>query len=199
MTITDAHLKNICRSVELAECAFPVKLRRILSRNPATSATIGQGGLPNYAISRRSRSRPMSFLSGIARTLRTNARTAKLGQLIASVSVLIAISGNAHAASYAESLFKEKFEVHIRQMAAEGISRKDANYIAYAALARGSYEICGDHLFPKSMASGSYEQLLEETSLSSSVIDRHIRAFERIMQAYFPDERAAMRYCSSKP
>lgn len=141
----------------------------------------------------------MSLLSGVARIMRANPRIAKLGQLGVSVSVLVAISGNAHAASYAESLSKEKFEGHIRQMVAEGINRKDANYIAYAAMAHGSYEMCGDHLFPKSMAYGSYQQSLEETSLPRSGIDRHVRTFEQIMQTALPDKRAVMRYCSSKP
>ena len=142
----------------------------------------------------------MSLLSGVARTLRGNPHIAKLGQLGAvSIAVLVAISASTQAASYAESLFSEKFEVHIRQMVVEGISRKDANYIAYAALARGSYEMCGDHLFPKSMSHGSYQQSLQETSLPRRLVDRHIRAFERIIQTALPDKRAVIRYCSSKP
>lgn len=62
-----------------------------------------------------------------------------------SVGVLIAILGNAHAASYAESLFKDEFELHIRQMA-EVISRKDVNCTGYAALAHGSYERSDGHV-----------------------------------------------------
>lgn len=141
----------------------------------------------------------MISYSSVARILRANPHIAKLWQLGVSVGVLVVISGGTQAASYAESLFSQKFEVHIRQMVAEGISRKDANYIAYTALARGSYEICGDHLFPKSMSHGSFQQSLQETSLPRSVIDRHIRAFERIIQTALPDQRAVMRYCSSKP
>lgn len=115
------------------------------------------------------------------------------------IGVFAALSGGSHAESYAEILFKEKFEVHIREMVADGISRKDADYIAYAALARGSYELCGDHLFPKSLAYGSYQQSLKETSLPQRVVDQHIRAFENIMKAEFQDEQALMQYCGSKP
>ncbi|CAN7573191.1 hypothetical protein LJR231_004246 [Phyllobacterium sp. LjRoot231] len=127
------------------------------------------------------------------------AATIKILYAMVGIGVVAALSGGAHAASYAEILFKEKFEVHIRAMVAGGISRKNADYIAYAALARGSYELCGDHLFPKSMAYGSYQQSLDETSLPQTVVDRHIRAFEAIMKAEFQDEQALMRYCGSKP
>ena len=127
------------------------------------------------------------------------AATIKIRYAMFGIGLFAALSGGAHAASYAEILFKEKFEIHIREMVAGGISRKNADYIAYAALARGSYELCGDHLFPKSLAYGSYQQSLEETSLPRTVVDRHIRAFEGIMKAEFQDERALMRYCGSKP
>jgi hypothetical protein len=123
----------------------------------------------------------------------------KIRHAMFGLGVFAALSGGSHAESYAEILFKEKFEVHIREMVADGISRKNADYIAYAALARASYELCGDHLFPKSLAYSSYQQSLEETSLPQTVIDRHIRAFEGIMKAEFQDERAVMRYCGSKP
>lgn len=123
----------------------------------------------------------------------------KIRYAMFGIGVFAALPGGAHAASYVEILFKEKFDVHIREMVADGISRKNADYIAYAALARGSYELCGDHLFPKSMAYGSYQQSLEETSLPQTVVDRHIRAFEGIMKAEFQDNRAVMRYCGSKP
>jgi len=125
--------------------------------------------------------------------------TSSLRCAILGIGVLAALPINAYSASYAEILFKEKFEVHIREMVADGIDRKNANYIAYAALARGSYELCGDHLFPKSLAYGSYQQSLQETALPKAVFDRHIRAFESIMQAQFQDERARMKYCGSKP
>jgi len=127
------------------------------------------------------------------------AATIKIRPALFGISVFAALSGGAHAASYAEILFKEKFEVHIREMVADGIPRKNAEYIAYAALARGSYELCGDHLFPKSLAYGSYQQTLEETSLPQRVVNRHVRAFEGIMKAEFQDERALMQYCGSKP
>ena len=127
------------------------------------------------------------------------AATITVRHAVFGIGVFAALSGGAHAASYAEILFKEKFEVHIREMVADGIPRKNAEYIAYAALARGSYELCGDHLFPKSLAYGSYQQTLEETSLPQTVVDRHIRAFEGIMKAEFQDERALMQYCGSKP
>jgi hypothetical protein len=127
------------------------------------------------------------------------ATTIKVRHAVFGIGVFIALSGGSHAASYAEILFKEKFEVHIREMVADGITRKNAQYIAYAALARGSYELCGDHLFPKSLAYSSYQQSLEETSLPQAVIDRHIRAFEGIMKAEFQNERALMEYCGSKP
>jgi len=125
--------------------------------------------------------------------------TVKILHASIGIGMFAALSGRSHAESYAEILFKEKFEVHIRQMVADGIPRKSADYIAYAALARGSYELCGDHLFPKSLAYGSYQQTLEETSLPQTVVDRHIRAFEGIMKAEFQDERALMQYCGSKP
>ena len=127
------------------------------------------------------------------------AATITVRHAVFGIGVFTALSGGAHAASYAEILFKEKFEVHIREMVADGIPRKNAEYIAYAALARGSYELCGDHLFPKSLAYGSYQQSLEETSLPQTVVDRHVRAFEGIMKAGFQDERALMQYCGSKP
>lgn len=116
-----------------------------------------------------------------------------------AVGVLAALPANARTTSYAEILFKDKFEAHIQEMVADGINRKSANYIAYAALARASYELCGDHLFPKSMAQGSYHQSLAETSLPKAVVDRHMRAFEHIVQAEFQDQRALMQYCGSKP
>ena len=196
MLLTNGHLKNICRGAEPTVCAFLAELRRVtLGRGRATNATLRGRGLSDRAISHGWWSRPMSRSSGVAGILRIT----KLGQLSIGIVSLIAISSDARAASYAETLFKEKFEVHIRQMVAEGIRRQDANYIAYAALARGSYEMCGDHLFPKSMVHGSYEQSLEDTSLPRGVVDRHLHAFERIMQTAFPDRRAVMRYCSSKP
>jgi hypothetical protein len=123
----------------------------------------------------------------------------KLRHAVFGIGAFVALSGGAHAGSYAEILFKEKFEVHIREMVADGITRRNADYIAYAALARGSYEMCGDHLFPKSLASNSYRQSLEETSLPQRVVDRHIRAFEGIMNAELQDKRALMEYCGSKP
>lgn len=115
------------------------------------------------------------------------------------IGMFATLSGGSHAASYAQILFEEKFQAHIREMVAEGIPRENANYIAYAALARGSYELCGDHLFPKSLAYGSYQQSLKETSLPRTVVDRHIRAFESIIKAEFQNERALMRYCASRP
>jgi hypothetical protein len=127
------------------------------------------------------------------------ATTIKIRHAVFGIGVFVALSGGTHAGSYAEILFKEKFEVHIREMVADGIARRDADYIAYAALARGSYEMCGDHLFPKSLASNSYRQSLEETSLPQRVVDRHIRAFEGIMNAELQDKRALMEYCGSKP
>ncbi|PSH70492.1 hypothetical protein CU102_00010 [Phyllobacterium brassicacearum] len=127
-------------------------------------------------------------------TAAINTRLALFG-----IGMFAALSGSSHAASYAEYLFGEKFEAHIREMVADGITRKDAGYIAYAALARGSYELCGDHLFPKSLAYGSYLQSLKETSLPQPVVDRHMRAFENIMKAEFQNERELMRYCGSRP
>lgn len=125
--------------------------------------------------------------------------TIKIRNAMFGIGVFAALSGGSHAESYAEILFEEKFEVHIREMVANGITRKNAEYIAYAALARGSYELCGDHLFPKSMAQGSYQQSLKQTSLPQRVVNQHIRAFESIMKAEFQDEQALMRYCGSKP
>ncbi|MEK1890425.1 MAG: hypothetical protein AAAB35_23255 [Phyllobacterium sp.] len=125
--------------------------------------------------------------------------TSKTRHAMLGVSIFAALSGSSHAASYAEFLFKEKFEAHIQAMIADGITRNDAGYIAYAALSRGSYELCGDHLFPKSLAYGSYQQTLKATSLPQIVVDRHMRAFENIMKAEFQNERALMRYCGSQP
>ncbi|PSH65140.1 hypothetical protein [Phyllobacterium sophorae] len=125
--------------------------------------------------------------------------TISLRHAMFGVGALTALCGVSHAESYAEILFEEKFEIHIREMVAGGITRKNAEYIAYAALARGSYELCGDHLFPKSLAHGSYQQSLKQTSLPQRVVNQHIRAFENIMKAQFQDERALMRYCGSKP
>jgi hypothetical protein len=130
---------------------------------------------------------------------RSMAATSKTRHAIFGFGIFAALSGGSHAASYAEFLFKDKFEVHIREMVAGGIPRREADYIAYAALARGSYELCGDHLFPKSLAYGSYQQSLKETSLPQTVVDWHIRAFENIMKAEFKNERALMRYCGSQP
>lgn len=127
------------------------------------------------------------------------ATTGKLRQAVIALGILAAVTGSSHAASYAEYLFADKFEAHIRRMVADGITRKDASYIAYAALARGSYELCGDHLFPKSLAYGSYRQSLKETSLPQKIVDRHIRAFENIMKAEFQNRRTLMRYCASQP
>lgn len=123
----------------------------------------------------------------------------KMQYAVLGMGVFAAFPGGAHAESYAEILFKDKFETHIREMVADGLTRKNADYIAYAALARGSYELCGDHLFPKSLVYGSYQQSLEQTSLPERIVDRHIRAFENIMKAEFQDESALMRYCGSKP
>ena len=95
--------------------------------------------------------------------------------------------------------FQGQVQTLIREMVADGLTRKNADYIAYAALARGSYELCGDHLFPKSLVYGSYQQSLEQTSLPERIVDRHIRPFENIMKAEFQDELALMRYCGSKP
>ena len=125
--------------------------------------------------------------------------TIKLRHVIFGIGALAAFCGVSHAESYAEILFEEKFEVHIREMVADGITRKNAEYIAYAALARGSYELCGDHLFPKSLAHGSYQKSLRQTSLPQRVVNQHIRAFENIMKAQFQDVQALMRYCGSKP
>ena len=116
-----------------------------------------------------------------------------------ATAIIAVLSGNARAASYAEILFKDKFDVHIHSMVADDIKRKDANVIAYAALAIRSYELCGDHLFPKSLAFHSYQQSIAETSVPKAIVDRHIFAFERIMQAQFHDQRALMQYCGSKP
>ena len=127
------------------------------------------------------------------------ATTIRVRHAMFGIGVFIALSGGAHAGSYAEILFKEKFEVHIREMVADGITRRNADYIAYAALARASYEMCGDHLFPKSLVYSSYRQSLEETSLQQRVVDRHIRAFEGIMNAELQNKRALMEYCGSKP
>ncbi|MDR6634124.1 hypothetical protein J2X72_002924 [Phyllobacterium sp. 1468] len=127
------------------------------------------------------------------------ATTIKVRHAVLGLGALVALAGVAHAGSYAEILFKEKFEAHIREMVADGITRRNAGYIAYAALARGSYEMCGDHLFPKSLVYRSYQQSLEETSLPQRVVDRHIRAFEGIMNAELQNKRALMEYCGSKP
>ena len=195
----DTCRKKISRDADLTACAFPAKRRMIHRRNPATSATIGRHQLADFAVSQSSKSRLRSLLTDVAGTMRATRRISKLWQLGVSVTALIAISDGAQGASYAESLLGQAFDVHIRQIVAEGISQKDASYIAYAALARGSYKMCGDHLFPKSMSYSSYQQSLRETSVPRSVVDRHIRAFERIMQTALPNERAIMRYCSSKP
>jgi len=125
--------------------------------------------------------------------------TIKILHTLVGFGMFAALSGRSHAESYAEILFNEKFEVHIREMVADGITRKNAEYMAYAALARGSYELCGDHLFPKSLAYGSYQQSLKETSLPQMVVDQHIRAFENIMKTEFQDEQTLMQYCGSKP
>jgi len=84
-------------------------------------------------------------------------------------------------------------------MVANGVARKDAVYIAYAALARGSYELCGNHIFPKSLAYRSYLQSLQQISLPDRIVIRHMREFENIMKAEFQDKKALMRYCGSKP
>ena len=54
-------------------------------------------------------------------TATINTRLALFG-----IGMFAALSASSHAASYAEFLFGEKFEAHIRVMGADGITRKDA-------------------------------------------------------------------------
>lgn len=49
----------------------------------------------------------------------------KIRYAMFGIGVFGALPGGAHAASYAEILFKEKFDVHIREMVADGIMKAE--------------------------------------------------------------------------